>query len=177
MTKEELAPTEPILREEIELEIRLIWKNFSLGSISLVEERNSLIRKILDPLEQSSPSLYKQLITKNENGVIPLARIRDEGIEEAIREIEPDIRSVWKNFGLGLIDLKDRDKLLGNLVDSLEQNRPFLYSQMIEEDKNGMTPLAKICEKGMKQARKKKYSRMVKSRKPKRTKTRGKKRY
>lgn len=176
MTKEKLAPTESVLREDFESEMRSIWENFSLGSISLWE-RDNLVREILDPLEQNSPSFYNQLITKNKNGVTPLARIRDEGIKEAIRKISPGIRSVWKNFGLSLIGLKTRNEVLESLFDFLEQENPFLYSHLIEEDKNGVTPLGRIRDEGMKQARMQEYSRKAKSRKPKQTRTRATRRY
>lgn len=68
--------TEILPKDKVSLEIELIWLKFRLERITPAE-RQSLLQKKLNALEQESPEIFNWLTTENESGFAPLARIRD----------------------------------------------------------------------------------------------------
>jgi len=68
--------TEILPKDKVSLEIELIWLRFRLERITPAE-RQSLLQKKLNALEQESPEIFNWLTTENESGFAPLARIRD----------------------------------------------------------------------------------------------------
>jgi len=68
--------TEILPKDKVSLEIELIWLKFRLERITPAE-RQSLLQKKLNALEQESPEIFNWLTTEAENGFAPLARIRD----------------------------------------------------------------------------------------------------
>lgn len=61
------------------LQIEGIWLQFATGDIS-ENEKNSRLQKTLNGWEESNPDVFELLVKENDNGITPLAEIRNSVI-------------------------------------------------------------------------------------------------